>query len=137
MPASCGWFYEWVKLGGAKQPHHIRFEDRRPFAFAGLWERWSDPETDEPIESCTILTTRPNDLMENLHNRMPVILPPERFDDWIVRGPLGPEAAEAMLLPFPSDGMEAVPVTTRVNSPKNEDPGCLAPAGAQESLGFD
>jgi len=129
-------FYEWVKVGGAKQPHHIRFSDRRPFAFAGLWERWTDPESTE-IESCTILTTRPNALMENLHNRMPVIMPPARFDDWIGRGPLGPEAAEAMLLPFPADGMEAVPVTTRVNSPKNEDPECLDPVGEQGSLGFD
>ena len=130
-------FYEWVKVGTAKQPHHIRFSDRRPFAFAGLWEQWTEPESNERIDSCTILTTRPNELMEGLHDRMPVILPPERFDDWVGRGPLAPEAAEAMLLPFPADGMEAFPVTTLVNSPRNEDPRCLEPVGEQESLEFE
>lgn len=130
-------FYEWVKTGGAKQPHHIRFADRRPFAFAGLWERWVDPETDAPIESCTILTTGPNELMAELHDRMPVILPPQRFGDWIHPGPLGPDSAEAMLLPFPAEELEAVPVTTLVNSPRNDDPRCLEPVGEQGSLGFD
>ena len=67
---------------GGKQPHHIRFTDRRAFAFGGLWERWTPPDGD-PIESCTILTTRPNALIARLHDRMPVIMPPERFDDWI------------------------------------------------------
>ena len=130
-------FYEWVKTGGAKQPHHIRFADRRPFACAGLWERGIEPETGAPIDSCTILTTTPNELMADLHDRMPVILPPRRFGDWIQPGPLGPDAAEAVLLPFPAEELEAVPVTTLVNSPRNEDPRCLEPVGEQGALGFD
>lgn len=68
-------FYEWQKLDARnKQPYYIRLKDERPFAFAGLWERWS--KGGEPVESCTIVTTEPNELMEPLHDRMPVILPP-------------------------------------------------------------
>jgi putative SOS response-associated peptidase YedK len=126
-------FYEWIKIPGGKQPHHIRFADGGPFAFAGLWERWA-PENSSPVDSCTILTTTPNELISDLHNRMPVILPPSVFDDWLGSGPLSPEAAEAILLPHPADGMEAVPVSTLVNSPKNDDPRCLEPIGDQTGL---
>ena len=129
-------FFEWVKTPAGKQPHHIRFADRRAFAFAGLWERWS-PSDGDPIESCTILTTRSNAVIASLHDRMPVILSPERFSDWIGHGALGPDAAEAMLLPHPAEGMEAVPVSTLVNSPRNDDPRCLDPVGEQGSLEFD
>lgn len=129
-------FYEWVKGPGGKQPSHIRFTDGRPFSFAGLWESWTPPEG-EVVESCTILTTRPNSLISELHDRMPVILPPERFSDWLAKGPLGPDAAEAMLIPHSAEGMEAVPVSTLVNSPKNEDPKCTEPVGSQTSLEWD
>lgn len=129
-------FYEWVKGPNGRQPHHIRFADRRPFSFAGLWESWTPPDG-EPVESCTILTTRPNDLIAGIHDRMPVILPPDRYNDWIGRGPLSPDAAEAILLPHPSIGMETVAVSRLVNSPKNEDPRCLEPVGEQGLLEFD
>lgn len=129
-------FYEWIQVPGGKQPHHIRFTDGRAFAFAGLWESWTPPEG-ETIESCTILTTRPNALIVKLHDRMPVILPPARYKDWLSQGSIGPDAAEAMLLPFPADEMEAVPVSSLVNSPKNEDPRCLEPIGEQDSLTFE
>lgn len=128
-------FYEWVKTDGGKRPHHIRFADRRPFAFAGLWERWT-PADGDSVESCTILTTRPNSLVSDLHDRMPVILDPERFGGWIGKGPLSPDAAEAVLIPHPADGMEAVPVSSRVNSPKNDGPECLEPVGEQSALDF-
>lgn len=129
-------FYEWVKIGSGKQPNHIRFADGRPFSFAGLWESWTPPEG-ETVESCTILTTRPNSLISELHDRMPVILRPDRFEDWISEGPLSPEGAEAILLPFPADEMEAVPVSTLVNSPKNDDPRCVEPVGSQSTMDFD
>ncbi len=129
-------FFEWVKTPGGKQPHHIRFADRRAFAFGGLWERWTPPGGD-PVESCTILTTRPNELIAPLHDRMPVIIRPERFDDWIGAGPLTPDAAEAMLLPHPADGMEAVPVSSRVNSARNDDPRCLEPVAEQGLLAWE
>jgi putative SOS response-associated peptidase YedK len=118
-------FYEWVKIGDGKRPHHIRFVDRRPFAFAGLWERWS-PAQGEAVESCTILTTSPNELIARLHDRMPVIVPRARFAEWLAESPLDAGAAAALLAPFPADGMEAVPVSARVSSPRNDDPGCLA-----------
>lgn len=117
-------FYEWVKLAGGKQPHHIRFADRRPFAFAGLWERWSPPGG-EAIESCTILTTTPNELIAGLHDRMPVILPRDRFAAWLAEGPLPTLAAAELLVPHPAEGMEAVPVSKWVNSPRNDDAGCM------------
>jgi putative SOS response-associated peptidase YedK len=121
-------FYEWIAVPGGKQPHHIRFVDRRPFAFAGLWERWAPPYG-AAVESCTILTTEPNALIEPLHNRMPVILPQARFDEWLSNEPLGPGVAQSMLVPHPADGMEAVPVSTLVNSPRNDGPECLTPIG--------
>ncbi|MCU0304482.1 MAG: SOS response-associated peptidase [Thermoanaerobaculales bacterium] len=120
-------FYEWVKLAGGKQPHHIRFADRRPFAFAGLWERWSAPDGDV-VESCTILTTSPNELIARLHDRMPVIVPREGFAAWLAEGPLPAGAAAGLLAPHPAEGMEAVPATSRINSPRNDDPGCLTDA---------
>jgi putative SOS response-associated peptidase YedK len=128
-------FFEWAQTPGGKRPHLIRFRDRRPFAFAGLWEVWR-PDDDDAIESYTILTTDANDLIGELHHRMPVIVPPDRFDAWIGLGPLGADAAETMLLPFPPGDMEIVPVSTRVNSPRNDDPECLEPAGEQEELEF-
>ena len=73
-------FYEWKREGKAKQPYYIRFKDQHPFSFAGLWERWAKQAP--AIETCTIITTGPNDLMEPIHNRMPVILDPEESEAW-------------------------------------------------------
>jgi len=129
-------FFEWVKTPSGKQPQHIRFADRRAFAFGGLWERWTPPDGD-PIESCTILTTRANELIAPLHDRMPVILPRERFGEWISPGPLTPAAADAILRPHPADGMEAVTVSTIVNSPRNDDPRCVEAVGEQGSLEWE
>jgi putative SOS response-associated peptidase YedK len=96
----------------------------RPFAFAGLWENWNK---DGEIRSCAILTTTANDLVEEIHERMPVILPRDRYDAW-----LDPEAEEeelaALLVPYPGDDLEAYPVSRFVNSPGNDDPRCIEPA---------
>ena len=73
-------FYEWKKIGKQKQPYFIRRPDDKPFAFAGLWDRWTDPEG-RPVETCTILTTDANDLLRPLHTRMPVIVEPRRLCD--------------------------------------------------------
>jgi len=122
VPASG--FYEWVKTGSVKQPHFIHFTDDRPFAFAGLWERWSKGA--EPLDSCTIITTSPNELISGLHDRMPVILPPEHHDEWLAPEPLPPERLADLLVPHPAESMEAYPVSTRVNRPGNDDPECIA-----------
>ena len=124
-------FYEWQKQNGTKQPFFIHLQDGRPFAFAGLWEHWQDPDGGI-IESCTLLTTRPNELVRPLHNRMPVILHPRNYVLW-----LDPETEDANVLnrlldPYPSGEMEAYPVSRYVNSPQNEGPGCILPLAERE-----
>lgn len=128
-------FFEWTKAPGGKQPYHIRLTHRGPFAFAGLWERWARDDA-EPVESCTILTTEANGIMAPLHHRMPVILPVQRYSDWLEGDPRNPAMAETLLIPHSNDGMEVVPVSTVVNSVANDDPRCLEPIGAQATLGF-
>ncbi|MFV2071472.1 MAG: SOS response-associated peptidase [Thermoanaerobaculales bacterium] len=119
-------FYEWVKTGSGKQPYYIHFEDRRPFAFAGLWERWGE-DRGSPLETFTIITTRANALIAPLHDRMPVILPPGQFKDWLAPRPFDPARLEALIVPHNADGMVARPVSNRVNSPANDDPACIRP----------
>lgn len=118
-------FYEWQKLNGGKQPMYIHALDGRPFAFAGLWEIWHAADGGM-LETCTILTTTPNELMAPIHNRMPVIIEPEDYDMWLDPGPR-PEDARHLFRPYPADKMVAYPVSTTVNSPRNETPSCIAP----------
>lgn len=113
-------FYEWKGAKPPKQPYLIRMRDGSPFAFAGLWDRWKPPER-EPIDTFTILTTSPNELMGGIHNRMPVIIPPERYRDWLE----GDRAPGELLRPYPAGEMEAFPVSSRVNSPRNDAPDCM------------
>ena len=119
-------FYEWKRTNGAKQPYYIHMKAGRTFAFAGLWESWKGDGGPE-IRSCTILTTKPNALAGEIHDRMPVILPTGSYDVW-----LDPEADRdelyGLLAPYPEDEMEAYPVSRFVNSPQNNDPQCIEPA---------
>ena len=119
-------FYEWQRTGGKKQPYFIRLVDDRPFAFAGLWEAWEGPDHTS-LESCTLITTEANALMEPIHNRMPVILAPNDYDRWLDPAIQQPEHLQTLLRPYPSDAMLAYPVSSHVNSPRNEDAGCIAP----------
>jgi putative SOS response-associated peptidase YedK len=119
-------FYEWVRTDSGKQPHFIHFADGRPFAFAGLWERWHKGEGG-PLDTCTIITTTPNELIAELHDRMPVILSPARFEEWLEPAPMSPERLQEVLAPHPSEEMEAYPVSTYVNKPINDGPDCIAP----------
>jgi len=118
-------FYEWVKGPEGKQPHFIHFADARVFAFAGLWERWSKSESG-PLDTFTILTTTPNELVADLHDRMPVILPPASYAEWLEPRPLALDRLQKLLAPHPAESMEAYTVTTRVNRPANDDPECIA-----------
>lgn len=120
-------FYEWKKVGAGKQPYLIRFADGRAFAFAGLWERWLPRDGGAPVDSCTIITTAPNELLRELHDRMPVILPPAAFEVWLRPEPLAAPRLEELLRPHPDAEMEAFPVSRRVNSPANDDPSCCDP----------
>jgi len=114
-------FYEWQPRGGHKQPYRVHREDGL-FAMAGLWERWTGGE--EPLRTVTILTTAANDLMAPLHDRMPVILPPEAESTWLTAEP---EERATLCEPYPDEDLEAYETTTRVNSPANDDPEVIKP----------
>ncbi len=118
-------FYEWQKLDNHKQPMYIHPTNNTLFALAGLWEMWRSPDGDS-IQSCTIITTAPNELMAPIHNRMPVILEPEDFDMWLDPGDR-PEQGLHLIRPFPSEKMAAYPVSAFVNKPINDTPQCIAP----------
>ncbi len=122
-------FYEWQAVPGtkAKTPHFIFLKDRQPFAFAGLWDEWHNPGGDS-IRSATIITTEPNELMATLHNRMPVILDPKDYEQWLDSSPRAPESLLPLLRPFPADRMTAYPVSTLVNAPANDRPELVVPA---------
>jgi putative SOS response-associated peptidase YedK len=120
-------FYEWQKTGPKdKQPYAIALADRGIMALAGLWENWKSP-AGEWVRSFTIITTMPNELCAPIHNRMPVILPPETWPAW-----LGEEAAvaaqlKALLAPYPADRMTCWPVDKRVGNVRNNDPSLIEP----------
>ncbi len=126
-------FYEWQKQNGTKQPFYIRLREARPFAFAGLWERWESPEA-EVIESCTLLTTQPNDLLREVHNRMPVILRPEHYELWLDTKVQEASLLQPLLRPYSPAEMDAYPVSRWVNSPDNDDPRCIEPLPQQQDL---
>ncbi len=117
-------FYEWKKEEDARQPYYICRKDGRPFSLAGLWERWDRGK--EPLETFTILTTEPNDLVAPLHNRMPVIISGNDYDSWLDPG-TAPAALQDLLKPYPPEELTAYPVSRRVNNPANDVPEVLDP----------
>ncbi len=123
IPASG--FYEWKKEGKIKIPHYVKLKSGDPFTFAGLHETWISPAGRE-LHTCTIITTTANSIMEPIHDRMPVIIPREKYDLWldIVSQP---EDLLALVAPYPADEMQLYPVSTMINSPKNESAECIAP----------
>jgi len=152
-------FYEWKKTPDGKQPMAIHLLDKALIGFAGIWERWegvapSSPNSDrgtedgaqpglfeqeEPaaeastvLESCSILTTTPNEWMARIHSRMPVILHPEDYERWLDRSIEEPSALTDLFEPFPADRMTGYPVSRRVNSPRNDDADLLMAAPARD-----
>lgn len=121
-------FYEWKTETGTKvkTPYFIRLESGLPFAFAGLWDEWNSPDGSQ-IKSATIITTEPNALMAHLHDRMPVILPPYAYTQWIDPEPQKPGGLQQLLTPFVAERMTAHPVSTLVNSPANDLPEVIQP----------
>src|SRR5690606_15670754 len=97
-----------------------------PFAFAGLWETWSDPQGGE-IDTAAILTTEANRTLAPLHERMPCIVAPENFDRWLDADTVPPAAVADILAPAPEDFFQAYPISTRVNAVVNDDPTILEP----------
>jgi putative SOS response-associated peptidase YedK len=126
-------FYEWKKIGKQKQPYFIRRPDDKPFAFAGLWDRWTDPEG-RPLETCTILTTDANELLRPLHNRMPVIVEPADYATWLDPRLTDPERFRPLFTSLTASQLVMSPVSTLVNSPANDDAACIAPVEEEKTL---
>lgn len=130
IPASG--FYEWQKSGSSKQPFYIGLEKWKPFAMAGIWEEWTSPDG-TLTESCCIVTTDANELVAEIHRRMPLILRPQDYHRWLWGTAQGDTAGE-LLKAFPADQMQAVPVSTWVNKTQHDDPRCIKPAPLQQKL---
>jgi putative SOS response-associated peptidase YedK len=118
-------FYEWRKTAKPKLPFAIAMKDGRPFTFAGLWENWKDPGSGEWLRTCTIITGEPNELVAQIHPRMPVILPEQYHAAWLGESDDG--NLKALLVPYPADQMRMWEISPRVNSPKNDDPSLWEP----------
>jgi len=101
-------------------------KDGEPFAIAGLWEHW-EGQDGQVIESCTLLTTEPNDVLAPIHNRMPVILDPKDYAQWLDPDLQAADGVKPLLRPFPCDLMTVYSISLRVNNPRNDDSQCLEP----------
>jgi putative SOS response-associated peptidase YedK len=123
-------FYEWQRLAGTRQPYAIRRRDGQPLAFAGLWSSWRVPELPEPLRTFTIITTTPNELMAELHDRMPVILPRDAWSLWLDPQPGDVGELHGLLVPSPAGELEAFAVAPLVNSTRNQGPELIAPLPA-------
>lgn len=117
-------FYEWSGSGRKKQPFFIHLGDRKPFAFAGLWESWTGADG-SVLETCTILTTQANEKLTELHHRMPVILPEASYADWLNPRENRAKVLQPLLKPYPAGAFTCYPVSERVNSPRNDDAACI------------
>lgn len=116
-------FYEWRRVGTARQPWFFRLRSRRPFVMAGVWDRWK-PASGTPLVSCAIVTCPANGLVAPVHDRMPVIVPVDARAAWLAKD-ADAAALTTLLRPFPADAMEAYPVSQLVNSPKNDSAECI------------
>jgi putative SOS response-associated peptidase YedK len=118
-------FFEWKAIKGSKtkQPYALAMKDRSPFAVAGIWENWTRPDTAEAIRTFAVITCEANELVSQIHDRMPVIIAPTDYDRWLGQEP----DPRDLVKPFPAEPMTMWPISTRVNSPKNDDEGLLEP----------
>jgi putative SOS response-associated peptidase YedK len=122
-------FYEWQAAGDRKRPFYVHAKSGAPLAFAGLWETWTGPNGEE-LETGTIVTTRANRTLATIHERMPVIVPPEAFDLWLDTTNVDATTAAALIAPAPEGLLEAYEISTAVNRTANDNPKLLDPAGA-------
>ena len=118
-------FYEWRQENGFKTPMYITLKNGEPFAFAGLWDQWKSPDGQQ-VRSCTIITTEPNDVLAPIHNRMPAILLPGAYEDWLNPDMRDEQALSHWLAPYPAEEMTARAVSRQVNDPKREGPELIA-----------
>jgi putative SOS response-associated peptidase YedK len=117
-------FFEWKAIKGAKakQPFAIALKSGKPFALAGIWENWQKPGSEERIRTFAVITTTANELVASIHDRMPVVIPPESYDRWL--SAIEPDPHD-LLAPYPAELMTIWPISTRVNKPDNDDPAIL------------
>jgi len=121
-------FYEWQQVTGSKVPHHICMKDGKVFAFAGLWDHWEGEG--KTLDSCTIIVMPSNEVMRPIHERMPAIIAPAHYELWLDSRITDKQEIMQYLTSAPSSQLTAYPVSTWVNSPKNNDERCIQPAGA-------
>ncbi|MFN8404240.1 MAG: SOS response-associated peptidase, partial [Anaerolineales bacterium] len=122
-------FYEWKAQPGKKSkiPFYIHMKDRKPFAFAGLWDTWNSSDG-SLIRSCALITTEPNELMAMIHDRMPVILHPRDYARWLEPSAQTPDQVLPMIKSYPAEEMDAYPVSTLVNKASTDVPELVVPA---------
>lgn len=129
IPASG--FYEWQKkasaAGGAKQPFYFYLKEKEVFGFAGLYEEWIDKDSGDVLETCTIITTEANDVLKPVHDRMPVILKPADYDQWLDAKENNSDRLQKLLAPYPADEMSSYAVSRSVNIPDADSPELIAP----------
>ena len=126
IPASG--FYEWQKKGsGSKQPFYFYLKEKDIFGFAGLWEEWLDKSTGELLETCTIITTEANEVLQPVHHRMPVILKAESYDEWLDASVKEEHRLERLLVPYPAEEMSSHAVSLSVNIPDVDSPELIKP----------
>jgi putative SOS response-associated peptidase YedK len=119
-------FYEWQRTGGKKQPYFFRMQDQHPFGFAGLWEKWKAIDG-QVLETCIILTTEANEVLQPVHDRMPVILHSDDYDLWLDDDTRKLDLIMELLCPYPSSEMISYPVSTQVNNTSNFGADLIAP----------
>lgn len=120
---SCG-FYEWQQRESGKQAMRIMMKNGEPFAFAGLYDSWTTP-SGEKLHTCTIITTKPNEVVKDIHNRMPVILRQQDESTWLDREKFDADLLQSLLVPYDREQMRAYPVSAIVGSPRNDVPACI------------
>ena len=120
-------FFEWQRQGKAKQPYAVGLADRSPLTLAGVWDRWTNRDTGETVESCAVITTEPNALMADIHDRMPVVVGPDERDVWLTGSP---DDARHVLRPYDLDAMCAWTVAAAVGDARTDGPECVAPLAA-------
>jgi putative SOS response-associated peptidase YedK len=124
-------FYEWQAVAGRKQPFYVRAKAGTPLAFAGLWETWIGPNGEE-LETAAIVTTRANRTLAAIHERMPVVVPPEAFDLWLNCADVDAKTAEALIQPASDNLLEAYAISTAVNRVANDNAKLIEPSAPDE-----
>ncbi|HEX7374099.1 MAG TPA: SOS response-associated peptidase [Steroidobacteraceae bacterium] len=124
-------YYEWQRSASGKQPYYIQLGSLEPMAIAALWETWRDPANDDLLESCTLVTTTPASSIAHIHDRMPVIVPPGNFAEWLDPANTDVDRLDRLLPPNASIALAARPVGKQVNNARNEGPSLIQPVAVE------